>query len=137
MSEMPDNGTNGWQTELLPVHADEIAPDGSHVRKLVALDRSSMAHFRLPPGATSTAVAHHSIEELWYVVGGRGEMWLGTDDGDEIVTLEPGLSIAIAPKTGFQFRTIGVSPLEIVGVSSPPWPGDDEAYEVDGAWTPS
>ena len=28
----------------------------------------------------------------------------------------------------------GAAPLTAVGVTMPPWPGDDEAYEVPGAW---
>ena len=34
-----------------------------------------MAHFELPPGETSTAVAHRTVEEVWFFLGGRGEMW--------------------------------------------------------------
>ena len=39
--------------------------------------------------------------------------------------------------THFQFRTLGDEPLTIVGVTMPPWPGEDEAVEVNGMWTPT
>ena len=43
---------------------------------------------------------------------------------------------AIAPD-GSQVRVLlrlGSGPLAAVGVTMPPWPGDDEAYKVPGAW---
>jgi len=47
-----------------------IAPDGSAVRVLCGLSRGGMALFTLAPGAVSRAVAHRTIEELWYFVAG-------------------------------------------------------------------
>jgi len=29
-----------------------------------------MAHFKLGPGRVSRAVAHHSVEEIWYILRG-------------------------------------------------------------------
>jgi len=63
------------QTRELPAIIDAIAPDGSDVRLLVASVSASMAHFALAPGATSVAVAHRTLDELWYFLGGTGEMW--------------------------------------------------------------
>jgi mannose-6-phosphate isomerase-like protein (cupin superfamily) len=54
---------------------DVIAPDGSEVRILAGSSRGSMAQFTLPPGAVSKAVAHHTVEELWLVMRGKGRMW--------------------------------------------------------------
>ena len=50
------------------------------------------------------------------------------------VDLRPGISIAIPPGAHFQFRNDGDEPLHCVGVTMPPWPGMDEAYEVGGIW---
>jgi hypothetical protein len=47
------------------------APDGSDVRPLLALPGGSMAHFELAAGKTSIAVAHRTVEEIWFVIGGR------------------------------------------------------------------
>jgi mannose-6-phosphate isomerase-like protein (cupin superfamily) len=41
---------------------------------MVAHPWQTMAHFELGPGEESNAVAHRTIEELWLVVRGRGEM---------------------------------------------------------------
>lgn len=113
---------------------DVIAPDGSEVRLLAGASRGSMAQFSLPPGAVSKAVAHHTVEELWLVMRGRGRMWRKLGEVEEIVELTPGMSLAIPVGTFFQFRNDGEEPLDCVGVTMPPWPGMDEAYEVRGVW---
>lgn len=113
---------------------DVIAPDGSEVRVLASVPRGSMAQFTLPPGAVSKAVAHRTVEEVWLVMGGKGRMWRKLEDAETVVDLRPGISIAILTGTHFQFRNDGDQPLHCVGVTMPPWPGMDEAYEVKGVW---
>jgi mannose-6-phosphate isomerase-like protein (cupin superfamily) len=123
------------QTQRLPAEPDAIAPDGSEVRILVRLAGGSLAHFSLAPGRVSRAVRHRTVEELWYFVGGRGEMWRRDADGHEsVVAVEAGVSLDIPLGTTFQFRSTGDEPLAAVGTTMPPWPGDDEAVLVDGAW---
>jgi len=113
---------------------DEIAPDGSEVRLLGRTERGSMAEFRLPTGATAHAVQHRSVEELWYVTAGTGEIWRRSPEGETVESLSLGVSLSIAAGTSFQFRNIGPDDLRIVGVTMPPWPGDDEAIRVEGYW---
>lgn len=113
---------------------DVIAPDGSEVRILAATGRGSMALFTLPPGAVSKPVAHRSVEEVWLVISGAGRMWRKLGSLEETVALSPGVSLAIPAGAHFQFRNDGAEPLDCVGVTMPPWPGMDEAYEVAGAW---
>jgi mannose-6-phosphate isomerase-like protein (cupin superfamily) len=129
--------TTDFETLLLPDDADEIAPDGSEVRLLPRLERGSMAHFTLAAGTTSRAIEHRTVEEIWYCVLGRGEMWRSTDGHAEVVTLEPGVAITIPLGTRFQFRALADEPLRAVGVTMPPWPGDDEAIVVEGPWAPT
>ncbi|MBO0730312.1 MAG: cupin domain-containing protein [Acidimicrobiaceae bacterium] len=112
-----------------------IAPDGSEVRVLVGLAGGGLAHFRLYPRAVSVAVHHRSVEEIWYVVSGRGQMWRKNEEDEEIVDLEPGVSLTIPLKTHFQFRAVGPDPLDVIGVTMPPWPGDNEAIRSQGPWT--
>ncbi len=121
-------------TRSLASEPDAMAPDGSEVRLLAASGRGSMAHFTLPPGAVSRAVAHRTVEEVWYFVAGHGRMWRRLGDVEETVEVFPGVSIAIAVGAHFQFRSDGDEPLEAVGVTMPPWPGPDEAYPVEGIW---
>jgi len=126
-----------FETRRSATAADAIAPDGSEVRLLCSSPRGSMAAFRLAPNAVSKAVAHRTVEEIWYFIAGRGRMWRKLGDREEITEVAPGLSITIPTGTHFQFRCDGGEPLEAVGVTMPPWPGDDEAYAVCGRWEPT
>lgn len=111
------------------------APDGARARELLRTQGGSMAHFELEPGACSKALAHHSVEELWFVLSGCGEIWRAHDGREEISTLAPGTCISIPPGFHFQFRASEDAPLRVVAVTMPPWPGPDEAYAVEGTWT--
>jgi hypothetical protein len=68
-----------FDTMRLPGGRDAAAPDGSDVRVLLRLERGSMAHFELPSGQTSKAVTHRTVDEIWFVLSGRGEMWRAQD----------------------------------------------------------
>src|ERR1700691_3472790 len=90
--------------KTLGQNADAIAPDGTAVRLLNALAGGSFAHFAPPAGAVSYAVAHRSVEEIWYFVAGTGKVWrrLG---GEEVFTdAAPGVSLTIPLGAHFQFR---------------------------------
>ena len=123
-------------TIRLPSARDVVAPDGSDVRVLLGLARGGMAHFELGPERVSRAVAHHSVDEIWYVVRGHGQMWRREAGREETVGLEPGTCVSIPAGTHFQFRSTGDGPLAAVAVTMPPWPGENEAYEVPGVWPP-
>jgi len=110
------------------------APDGATVQVLLGLSGGSMATFTLQPGQTSAAVSHRSVEELWFVLAGRGEMWRRDATRESIVALEPGVCLSIPLGTAFQFRCVGAEPLSAVAVTLPPWPGDSEAVPAAGPW---
>ena len=122
------------ETKSLPVTADAVAPDGSDVRLLLASAGASLAHFELPAGAVSVAVRHRAVEEIWYVLAGRGEMWRRRDGEEATVDLEAGVCLRIPLHAEFQFRSLGPGPLRAIGVTMPPWPGDGEAIRSSGPW---
>ena len=126
-----------FDTKRLPVNRDGVALDGSDVRVLLGLQGGGMAHFELPSGKTSTAVAHHTVEEIWFFLAGRGEMWRKQGIREEITPVEPGVCISIPLGTHFQFRSFNGEPLSAVAVTTPPWPGESEPYKVKGKWEPS
>jgi mannose-6-phosphate isomerase-like protein (cupin superfamily) len=125
-----------FQTKLIPSRPDIIAPDGSNVRVLLSLKGGSMAHFELAAGQISRAIAHRTVEEIWYFLEGLGVMWRKLDGREETVRVEPGVCITIPCGTHFQFRSVGDGPLKAVAITMPPWPGKNEAYAVDGIWPP-
>jgi len=126
-----------FETKRLPPERDAVAPDGSDVRILLGLSGGGMAHFELPPGQTSTAVTHKTVEEIWFFLSGRGEMWRRTPTHEEIVAVEASVCLTIPIGTHFQFRSFGNEPLAAIGVTMPPWPGEGEATVVEGEWQPT
>jgi mannose-6-phosphate isomerase-like protein (cupin superfamily) len=125
-----------FETKQIAEHADEIAPDGSGVRLLLKRPGGSMAHFTLEPGMCSSPVAHRTVDELWYVLNGVGELWRQRGEAEEITPLLRGVCVSIPAGVAFQFRTTGQETLEFVAVTMPPWPGADETCRVQGckAW---
>jgi mannose-6-phosphate isomerase-like protein (cupin superfamily) len=121
----------------LPVERTEVAPDGSDVRVLLILSGGGLAHFQLAGGETSRATMHRTVEEIWYFLAGRGEMWREQEEKSETVEVSPGLCLTIPLGTRFQFRSFGDEPLAAIGATMPPWPGEGEAIEVEGPWQPT
>jgi mannose-6-phosphate isomerase-like protein (cupin superfamily) len=126
-----------FDTKRLPVAHDAIAPDGSAVRLLLGLEGGGLAHFELASGETSSAVSHRTVEEIWFVLTGRGEMWRKQGDREQVVPIDSGVSLTIPLGTHFQFRSFGHEPLAAIGLTMPPWPGENEAVEVQGKWPPT
>ena len=134
---MPTAAGRLYETKSLGAGVDATAPDGTAVRLLLSLAGGSMAHFELPAGAVSHAVTHRTVEEIWFVVSGRGGIWRRKDGQERIDPLAPGTSLTIPLGTAFQFRAEAGSPLAFIAITIPPWPGADEAMAASGPWTPT
>ena len=87
----------------------------------------------LRPGGVSRPVKHRTVEEIWYFLGGEGEVWLRRPDeaSGQTVSVTTGASVVIPTGWAFQFRSTGSQPLRFLCFTTPPWPGDDEAVDVD------
>ena len=96
-----------------------------------------MAHFRLGAGETSLAVVHRTVDEVWYFLGGQGELWRRLGEREEVVEVGAGVCVTIPVGTAFQFRSLAGEPLAAIGVTMPPWPGAGEAAFVEGPWQPT
>lgn len=129
--------TQYFGSKTLPTQPDCLAPDGCEVRTLLALAAGSMAHFTLHPGQASRAVQLRTVEEIWYVLGGEGEMWRRQSEVESVLPLAAGCCFSIPLGTCFQFRALGSEPLTVVAVTMPPWPGDGEVVPVEGRWVPT
>lgn len=93
-----------------------------------------MVHCTLPAGETSIAVAHKTVEEVWYVLSGQGQVWRKQGGEEQVVDVAPGDSLSIPVGARFQFRAATEGPLCFIIITMPPWPGEDEAYRVPGHW---
>src|SRR5262245_53167823 len=99
---------------------DTIAPDGSEIRLLAigeqGATRASLCEVRLAPGGVSRPIAHRSVEEIWYVLQGRGKVWRSPPD---------------TRLTPIEFSADADGELRFLCYTSPPWPGPDEAVPVE------
>jgi mannose-6-phosphate isomerase-like protein (cupin superfamily) len=134
---MPANVGKPYEIKTLGAAIDAVAPDGTAARVLLSLAGGSMAHFELPAGAVSHAVTHRTVEEIWFVLSGRGSIWRRQGGLERIDPLAPGTSLTIPLGTAFQFCADAGLPLAFVAITMPPWPGMDEALPVTGPWTPT
>ena len=133
---MPDTSTQ-LQSMQLPATPDHMAPDGSAIRSLLAVQGGSLAYCTLPVGATSKAVVHQTVEEIWYCVAGMGQVWRRGPAEAQITDLAPGTCLTIPVGTHFQFRTTGAEELQLLIATMPPWPGVHEALPVADYWEAS
>lgn len=124
-----------FQTVQMPVPS-EPAPDGSRIYPLVRTDQASAGMIELRPGQITVPVQHETVEEIWYVLAGQGQLWRRLAAHEEVVELSTGTCITIPCGAAFQFRANGEQPLRMLMVTMPPWPGAEEALASDGLWEP-
>ena len=113
-----------------------VAPDGSAIWVLVdgrhGASRASLVEAGLGPNIVSRPVRHQTVEEIWYVVEGSGQIWRrapGMRDGESIMA-GPGDALVIPTGWEFQFKA-GSNGLRFLCYTSPPWPGSQEAVLLE------
>ena len=123
---------------------DATAPDGSEIRLLAdarhAARKSSMVEVALPAGQVSRPVYHRTVEEIWYILEGEGQVWrCPPPEPDQCRGAAPAPPQAVSPgdalviPTGwrFQFAASAAAPLRFLCHTTPPWPGEDEAAPAE------
>jgi mannose-6-phosphate isomerase-like protein (cupin superfamily) len=123
-----------FETSHLTEEMQIYAPDGSEIRLLSQTNRGSTCHCTLPPEHTSLAGMHQTVEEIWYIIEGQGQVWRKKDNVEEVVDVAPGVCLTIPVHTHFQFRTTGSEPLRFILTTMPPWPGSQEWVRVSEHW---
>lgn len=117
---------------------DYLAPDGSEIRLLPEVGGGGLCHCTLPVGKVSKAVSHKTVDEIWYFLSGKGQVWRKRSERNEsVVDVSRGTSINIPFSTQFQFRNTGDEPLCILIATIPRWPGPEESIDVEGKWQPT
>ena len=118
---------------------DTTAPDGSEIRFLVdhrhSARQASLVEVTLPSGQVSRPVWHRTVEEIWYILEGSGQVWrCPPDAGPESVApvmVGPGDALIVPANWRFQFSADEGGPLRFLCYTSPPWPGPEEAQPAD------
>jgi mannose-6-phosphate isomerase-like protein (cupin superfamily) len=126
-----------WPVEDLRRTPDYFAPDGSEIRLLTGTPQGGLSHCTLHPAQASGPVRHKTVAELWFTLAGQGEIWRrDRDDVESVCELRYGVTIEISPGTAFQFQSTGGSPLELLLLTMPAWPGAGEAEPAGpGRWS--
>lgn len=122
------------EVKQLAEEYDNLAPDGSEIRGLLSVEGGGLSHCTLPAGKTSYPVAHKTVEEIWYFLSGRGEVWRKNGEDEQVTEVMAGICLTIPLGTSFQFRNTGEESLRFVIATIPPWPGPQEAFPVPGKW---
>lgn len=116
----------------LPARPTVKTPDGSDVRVLSSTSHGSCAHFELAGDQTSLAVIRGTVEEIWYFLSGRGQMWLASANSDgDVLDVMPRDWVPIPVGT----VSIPRSWERAAGsrrTTMPQWPGENEASVMDG-----
>ncbi len=118
---------------------DTTAPDGSEIRFLIdnqhGAQQASMVEVTLPAGQVSRPVWHQTVEEVWYILEGRGLVWrCPANQGPSpppAVEVSPGDALTIPTGWRFQFSAGPDGPLRFLCVTIPPWSGPDEAQPAE------
>ena len=114
---------------------DATAPDGSEIRLLIdgrhQATKASLCEVTLPAGQVSKPVYHRTVEEIWYILEGSGQVWrcppTSAPETVAPVPVSPGDALTIPTGWRFQFSADPEAPLRFLCFTCPPWPGDDEA----------
>ena len=123
----------------LPLGRAGVEPDGSEVRFLIdrrhSAGQASLVHVALPAGQVSRPVWHRTVEEIWYVLEGRGQVWRCPPsvpaESAPPVPVAPGDALVIPTAWRFQFAAAETAPLRFLCYTSPPWPGPEEAQQSE------
>ena len=112
-------------------HASVIStPHGSAIRPLIdrttsAITQCSLAEETLPPGCAVTPHRHREIEEIYYVVSGRGLMTVG----DETREVSAGDAIYVPRDHRHSLRNTGSEPIRLVLVCGPAFFYEDQVFD--------
>ncbi len=116
---------------------DAIAPDGAEIRVLLdcpqGATRLSLAEALVKPGERTACVSHRTIEEIWYIVRGKGRFHRLLPDGSGEQAADVVAGDALLIPTGYRFwvENTGSDALVFLCCGTPPWPGHDEAIVWD------
>jgi quercetin dioxygenase-like cupin family protein len=106
------------------LHAEVLAryfAEGSSYRMLVGDEGGStpigVGLRSCEPGYESVLHSHPYLETITVLIG-RGEAW--SEDADQVVPLEPGVTVVFPPNVKHRFWVSGMQPLQILGVHASP-----------------
>jgi len=94
-------------------------------RTTSAITQCSLAEETLPPGCAVTPHHHREIEEIYYVVSGRGSMTVG-DETREVIA---GDAIYVPRNHRHSLSNTGSEPIRLILVCGPAFFYEDQVFE--------
>ena len=103
-----------------------ITKDGSKIRELMhpavhGNTAQSLAETTIPAGKRTLLHRHHTTEEIYYVISGRGRMTLG----DDLFPIKTGDTVCIPPGIPHRVEAVAPTPLRLLCCCSPAYAHDD------------
>ena len=103
-----------------------ITKDGSEIREILSplnssIENQSLAEARVAPGQTTEEHYHVQAEEIYYILQGRGRMWLKGNPGE----VEAGDGIVIPPGKRHRIENTGHGPLVLLCCCAPSYTHED------------
>lgn len=123
-----------FEHKKAPRQYDVLTPSGAEIRLLLRTGGSELALATLPVNGVSRAIYHKAVDDMWFFIRGRGEVWRKRGDQELVLPVEPDVALTILQGTHFQYRNTGNEPLSWITATTPPWPGSDEVVFVEGPW---
>ena len=108
-------------------------PHGSELRPLIdrttsEITQCSLAEELLPPGRAVTPHHHRELEEIYYILSGRGRMTVGKQSN----TVEAGDAIYVPRGHRHTLENTGDEPIRLLVVCGPAFYYEDEIKEEKG-----
>ncbi len=106
-----------------------LTEDGSEIREPLAhrnssIRQQSLAEATLRAGQSTRAHFHPKAEEIYYILRGRGNMWM--ESGERVVG--PGDAIAIPPGHPHMILQLGTEDLVFLCCCAPGYEPDDVVF---------
>ena len=103
-----------------------ITKDASEIREILAprnssIRNQSLAEAKIAPGQITEEHYHPNSEEIYYILWGRGRMWLENDSRD----VKAGDGIAIPPGKRHKIENTGDVPLVLLCCCAPAYTHED------------
>ena len=62
------------KTTILPEQPDAKSPAGAEIRYMMDGPTGNMIHSTAPPHQINQSTVHATVTEIWYILGGKGEI---------------------------------------------------------------
>lgn len=105
-------------------------PHGSELRPLIdrttsEITRCSLAEEVLPPGSAVAPHHHRELEEIYYILSGRGRMTVGEESSD----VAEGDAVYVPRGHLHTLENTGAEPIRLLVVCGPAFFYEDEIFE--------